>query len=73
MVKVDESDYSYDIFINFSLLTGNVKIVVRYPSEMLSSTRLWFNYFWMQSKVGLDAIDDIYCIRIILYHVLDEL
>jgi hypothetical protein len=54
-------------------LTRDVKTVPGYPREMLSSTRLWFNFFWIHSKVGLDAIDDIYCIWIILYHVLDEL
>jgi hypothetical protein len=54
-------------------LTGDIKTMLEYPSEMLSSTRLWFKCFWMQSKVSLDAIDDIYCIQIILYHVIDEL
>jgi hypothetical protein len=40
MTKVDESDYSYDIFVNFSFLTRDVKTVPGYPREMLSSTRL---------------------------------
>jgi hypothetical protein len=73
MTKVDESQHSYDIFVNFSFLTGDVKTTLEYPSEILSSTRLWFKCFWMQRKVGLDAIDDMYCIWIILYLVLDEL
>jgi hypothetical protein len=40
MTKVDESNYSYDTFVNFSFLTGDIKTMLEYPSEMLSSTRL---------------------------------